>query len=77
MQSLWHGYSKKVACERRHEVTKVDHNLEEIDIYEMTWYKIVGLSTSTYMLYKVDSKCRCKILSHGNKSLDKFKTPTK
>jgi hypothetical protein len=28
----------------------------EIDIYEMTWYKIVGLSKSTYMLYKIDSK---------------------
>ncbi len=49
----------------------------EIDIYEMTWYKIVGLSKSTYMLYKIDSKWRCKFLLHGNKSLHKFKIPTK
>jgi hypothetical protein len=43
----------------------------------MTWYKIVGLSKSTYMLYKIDSKWRCKFLLHGNKSLHKFKIPTK
>jgi hypothetical protein len=32
--------------------------IQEIDIYETAWYKIVGLSKSTYMLYKVDSKQR-------------------
>jgi hypothetical protein len=51
--------------------------IQEIDIYEMTWYKIIGLSRSTYMLYKVDSKQGCKFLPHGNKGLHKFKTPTK
>jgi hypothetical protein len=30
--------------------------IQEIDIYEMTCYKIVGLSRLTYILYKVDSK---------------------
>jgi len=30
--------------------------IQEINIYEMTWYKIVGLSRSTYMLYKANSK---------------------
>jgi hypothetical protein len=33
--------------------------IQEIDIYEMTCYKIIGLSRSTYMLYKVNSKWRC------------------
>jgi hypothetical protein len=30
--------------------------IQEINIYEMTWFKIIGLSKLTYMLYKVDSK---------------------
>jgi hypothetical protein len=30
--------------------------IQEINICEMAWYKIIRLSKSTYMLYKVDSK---------------------
>jgi len=50
--------------------------IQEIDIYEMAWYKIVGLSKSTYMIYKVDSKQRCRFLLHGNKGSHKLWTPT-
>ncbi len=51
--------------------------IQEIDIYEMTRYKIVGLSKLTYMLYKVDSKRGCRFLPHGNKGSHKLQTPTK
>jgi hypothetical protein len=30
-ESIWHGYFKKVACERRHEVAKVYHD-------SINWY---------------------------------------
>jgi hypothetical protein len=51
--------------------------IQEIDICEMTLYKIIGLSKSTYMLYKVDFKRRCRFWLHDNKSSDKLRTPTK
>jgi len=60
MQSVWHGYSKMVACERKHEGWKFIM-IQEIIICEMTWYKIIGLSKSTYMLYKIDSKRGCNV----------------
>jgi hypothetical protein len=51
--------------------------IQEIDICEMAWYKIIGLSKSTYMLYKVNPKRECKFLPHGNKGSHKLWTPTK
>ncbi len=51
--------------------------IQEIDIYETTWYKIIGLSKSTYMLYKVNSKRGCRFLPHGNKGSHKLQTQTK
>jgi hypothetical protein len=49
----------------------------EIDICETTWYKIVGLSKSTYTLYKAYSKWGCKFLPHSNKGSHKLQIPTK
>jgi len=51
--------------------------IQEIDIYEMTWYKIIRLSRSTYILYKVNSKWGCIFLLHGNKGSHKLQTQTK
>ncbi len=41
--------------------------IQEIDICEMTWYKIISLSKSTYMLYKTNLKRGCKFLLRNNK----------
>jgi len=38
----------------------------------MAWYKIVGLSRLTYMLYKGFYKQDCKLLPHGNKGTHKL-----
>jgi hypothetical protein len=46
--------------------------IQEIDICETTWYKIVGLLRSTYMLYKANSKRGCRFLPQGHKSPHKF-----
>jgi hypothetical protein len=46
--------------------------IQEINICEMAWYKIVGLSKSTYMLYKAISKQECRFLPHGNKGSHKL-----
>jgi hypothetical protein len=35
--------------------------IQKIYIYEIAWYKIMGISRSTYMSYKHESKRRCKI----------------
>ncbi len=51
--------------------------IQEIDICETTWYKIIGLLRLKYMLYKVDYKWGCKFLPHGDKGLHKLWTPTK
>jgi hypothetical protein len=37
-QSVWHGYSKKVACERRHATMKVHH-----DSRNVKWHGIRSL----------------------------------
>jgi len=41
------------------------------DIFQTTWYQIVGFSKSTYMLYKLDNKRGCQFLPHGNKGTHK------
>jgi hypothetical protein len=46
--------------------------IQEIPFCETSWYKIVGLSRSTYMLYKIDSKKGCRFLPHGNKGSHKI-----
>jgi hypothetical protein len=51
--------------------------IQEIDIYEMTWYKIIGLSKSTYMLYKTNPKQGCRFWPHDNKGSHKLRTLTK
>jgi predicted transcriptional regulator len=38
--------------------------LQEKDVCEITWYKIMWISRSTYMNYKQESKIGCKILAH-------------
>ncbi len=46
--------------------------VQEMEIYEIAWYKIIVLPKSTYMLYKVDCEQGCKFLPHGNKGLHKL-----
>jgi len=41
--------------------------LQEKDVYKIAWYKIMGISKSTYMNYKQESKRRCRILPHQKK----------
>jgi hypothetical protein len=41
--------------------------LQEKDVYKTAWYKIMGISKSTYMNYKHENKRRCRILPHWNK----------
>jgi hypothetical protein len=60
----------------RHQVTKMYHN-QEVDIYEITWYKIIDFSRLTYMLYKANCKQGSRFLPHGIKDLHKLWTPTK
>ncbi len=38
----------------RHEVTKMYHN--QVDIYEIAWYKNIDFPILTYMLYKANYK---------------------
>jgi hypothetical protein len=51
--------------------------IQEIKICETTWHKIVGLSISTYMLYKANYKQGCKFLPYNNKGSHKLQIPTK
>jgi hypothetical protein len=51
--------------------------IQEIDVREIVWYKIIGLSTLKNMLYKVDYKRGCNFLPHGKKCLHKLQTPMK
>jgi hypothetical protein len=46
--------------------------IQGLDIYETTWYQIIGLSRSTYMLNKSDNKRGCWFLPHGNKGTHKL-----
>jgi hypothetical protein len=59
----------------RHEVTKMYHN--QVDIYEIAWYKNIDFPILTYMLYKANYKWGNRCLPHGNKGLHKLWTPTK
>ncbi len=45
--------------------------LQENDVYKTTWYKIMGISRSTYMRYKQERKIGCRILPHKNKGSQK------
>jgi hypothetical protein len=75
-KSLWIRYSKKATYKRKHELTKV-YDYASVDIYETTWYKIIGVSKSTYVLYKFESKWGCQFLPHGNKGIHKLRMLTK
>jgi hypothetical protein len=46
--------------------------IQGLDIYEIAWYQIIGLSRSTYMLYKLDRKQGYQFLPHGNKGTHKL-----
>jgi hypothetical protein len=50
--------------------------LEKKDVCETAWYKIMGISRSTYMSYKQENKRGCKILPHRNKGSQKKRAPT-
>jgi len=54
-QNLWFRYSKKVAYGGIGSGLKFT-TIQGLDICEIAWYYIIGLSKSTYMLYKLDSK---------------------
>jgi hypothetical protein len=45
--------------------------LQEKDVCETAWYKIMGIFKSTYMSYKQERKRGCRILSHRNKGSQK------
>ncbi len=45
--------------------------IQKNNIYEIAWYKIIGISRSTYMSYKHKNKKRCKIWPHQNKGMQK------
>jgi hypothetical protein len=41
--------------------------LQERDVCEIVWYKIMGIFKLTYMSYKQENKKGCTILPHRNK----------
>jgi hypothetical protein len=45
--------------------------IQGVNIYETAWYLIIGLSRSTYMLYKSNNK-QGWFLPHSNKSTHKL-----
>jgi hypothetical protein len=47
--------------------------IQGLDICETTWYKIIGFSKLTYMLYKLDNKQGCQFLPHRNKGTYKLR----
>jgi hypothetical protein len=51
--------------------------IQGLDIYEIAWYQIIGLSRLTYMLYKSDNKQGCRFLPHGNKGTYKLHMSTR
>ncbi len=50
--------------------------LQERDVCETTWYKIMGISRSIYMSYKQESKKGCRVLPHQNKGSQKYRALT-
>jgi len=50
--------------------------IQGLDICEIARCQIIGLSRSTYMLYKSNIKRWCQFLSHGNKGTHKLHMST-
>jgi hypothetical protein len=46
--------------------------MQGVDICKTAWYKVIGVSMSTYILYKSNSKRGCWFLRHGNKGTHKL-----
>jgi len=64
-----------VAYKRRYEAMEISH-YESVDICEIAWYKIIGVSMSMYVLYKSNNKRGCWFLPHGNKGTHKLQIST-
>ncbi len=45
--------------------------INDVEICEVTWYKIVGISWSSYLSYKQICKCGTRQRSHGNVGMNK------
>jgi hypothetical protein len=50
--------------------------IQGLDICEIVWYQIIGLSKLTYKLYKSDNEQGCQFLPHGNKGTHKLHMST-
>jgi hypothetical protein len=45
--------------------------INDVEICEATWYKIVGILWSSYLSYKQNCKCGTRQRSHGNARMNK------
>lgn len=45
--------------------------VQEVDIYTIAWYSIVGILRSTYLDHKMDNKCGTKQQVHENSGMKK------
>jgi hypothetical protein len=57
---------QKVGVKKRRFVT-----IRDVEICEVAWYKIVGISRSMYLFYKKDNKCGTRQRLHGNVGMKK------